>query len=143
MSILDVPHTVYTAIRALLERADYHQAFHRDNDGEVIDMHGIALRAQQDPVRTGTEITIGTLISSRTKRGLIEFVLNSELTRMDLDKAREVVSMLQNAIEAAISDELIYAFLTTKVGLDDAEAGQALLDFRELRQGSRETVHPQ
>jgi hypothetical protein len=51
--------------------------------------------------------------------------------------------MLQAALEAAVSDTLLFAFLTTKVGLAPEQAAAALLDFRELRQGSRETVWPQ
>lgn len=39
-------------------------------------------------------------------------------------------------------DELFVTFLTTKLGITPAEASRALLDFRELRQGSRETVRP-
>jgi hypothetical protein len=68
--------------------------------------------------------------------------MNGELTQMDLDKAREVVSMLQGAIEAAISDEFVYRFLTEKVGLKPEQAGAALVDFREMRQGSRDRVYP-
>lgn len=140
-AILDVPRSVYSAVRALLDAASYQHAFHTDKDGEVIDMHGIALRSKGGPA--GTDITIGTLLSSRTKEGRIELALNGELTQMDLDKAREVRGMLDGAIEAAVSDQLIYAFLTQKVGLSDEKASAALLDFRELRQGSRETVYPQ
>ncbi len=44
-AILDVPRTVYAAVRALLSAADYEHTFHSGADGEVIDMHGIALRA--------------------------------------------------------------------------------------------------
>jgi len=139
-AVLDVPRAVYAAVRALLDAADYGHAFHADKEGEVIDMHGIALRAKAGP--TGTDITVSTLLSSRTKQGRIDFTLNGELTQMDLDKAREVVGMLQGAIEAAISDELVYKFLTEKVGLEPERASAALVDFRELRQGSRDLVHP-
>jgi hypothetical protein len=139
-AILDVPRAVYAAVRALLDAADYGHAFHESKDGEVIDMHGIALRAKDGP--TGTDITVSTLLSSRTKEGRIDFELNGELTQMDLDKAREVVGMLQGAIEAAVSDELIYKFLVSKIGLSDTQASNALIDFRELRQGSRDTVYP-
>ena len=139
-AILDVPRAVYAAVRALLDAASYAHTFHADTDGEVIDMHGIALRSKAGP--TGTDITISTLLSSRTKAGRIDFTLNGELTQMDLDKAREVVGMLQEAIEAAISDELLYRFLTEKIGMAPDRAGVALIDFRELRQGSRQLVHP-
>jgi hypothetical protein len=139
-AILDVPGAVYAAVRALLKAADYHHAFQTDAGAEVIDMHGLALRAK--PGSTGTDITVSTLLSSRTKQGRIDFTMNGELTQMDLDKAREVVAMLQGAIEAAISDELMFKFLTEKVGLDPEKASAALLDFREMRQGSRSTVYP-
>ena len=140
-AILEVPLAVYAAVRALLDRAGYQHAFHPEKDGEVIDMHGIALRSKVGTV--GADITVSTLLSSATKEGRIDFTLNGELTQMDLDKAREVVSMLQGAIEAAISDELMYRFLTQTIGLKPDAAAAALLDFREMRQGSRSTVFPQ
>ena len=104
-------------------------------------MHGIALKSRAGS--TGTDIIISTLLSSRTKEGRIDFSLNGELTQMDLPKAREIVEMLQGAIEAAVSDELVYKFLTQNIGLEPERASAALLDFRELRQGSRSTVYPQ
>lgn len=139
-AVLDVPKAVYAAVRALLDRADYQHAFHQDDGAEVIDMHGIALRSKDGP--TNTDITVSTLLSSRTQQGRIDFTMNGELTQMDLDKAREVVGMLQGAIEAAISDELMYRFLVEKVNLEPAAASAALVDFREMRQGSRDTVYP-
>jgi hypothetical protein len=51
--------------------------------------------------------------------------------------------MLASAIEAAVSDQLIFRFLIQKVGLSEELAAAALLDFRELRQGSRDAVYPQ
>lgn len=90
-----------------------------------------------------TTIEIGTILSHRTKQGVVELTLNGEKTQMDLDKAREVRAMLDGAIEAAVSDGLIFAFLTKKVGMSEHAASAALLDFRELRQGSRSTVFPQ
>jgi len=105
--------------------------------GELVD----AWKATRDG--QATSIEVGTILSRRTKEGIVEFVLNGVTTQMDLDKAREVRDMLSGAIEAAVSDGLIFTFLTTKVGLAEAHAAQALLDFRELRQGSRATVFPQ
>jgi tRNA A-37 threonylcarbamoyl transferase component Bud32 len=139
-SILDVPHAVYAAVRALLDRASYQHAFHGDADGEVIDMHGIALRSKAGPA--STDITVSTLLSSQTKEGRIDFSLNGELTQMDLDKAREIVGMLQQAIEAAMTDQMLYQFLTERIKLKPEAAAAALVDFRELRQGSRDRVYP-
>lgn len=91
-----------------------------------------------------TTIEIGTILSHRTKEGLVELTLNGEKTQMDLPKAREVLGMLSGAIEAAVSDQLMFKFLTSpKIGLSENAAAAALLDFRELRQGSRSTVFPQ
>jgi hypothetical protein len=87
-------------------------------------------------------IEIGTILSHRTKEGMVELILNAEKTQMDLAKAREVHGMLGAAIEAAVSDQLIFRFLTEKVGLSESKATAAMLDFRELRQGSRSTVYP-
>lgn len=95
------------------------------------------------PERKETTLEVGTILSNRTKQGMVELTLNGEKTQMDLDKAREVVGMLHAAIEAAVSDTLIYKFFTEKVGIDGDRAARMLLDFRELRQGSRSTVYPQ
>lgn len=43
-AILDVSPAVYAEIREKLRAAGYQHAFHHDREGEVIDMHGIALR---------------------------------------------------------------------------------------------------
>jgi hypothetical protein len=139
-AVLDVPRTVYAAVRALLAQADYQHAFHANPDGEVIDMHGIALRAAGRA--TGTNVVVGSLLSARSKEGRIELAVDGALTQMDLDKAREVVGMLQQAIEAAITDQMLHAFLTSRVGLSLEAASAALLDFRELRQGTRGVVQP-
>ena len=139
-AVLEVPRAVYAAVRALLDRASYQHAFHADHDGEVIDMHGIALRSKGGSA--DTDITVSTLLSSRDRTGRIDFAMNGELTQMDLDKAREIVGMLQAAIEAAISDEFVFRFLTEKIGLKPEQASVALVDFREMRQGSRDRVHP-
>lgn len=88
-----------------------------------------------------TRIEVGSILSHRTKEGMVELVLNGEKTQMDLAKAREVIGFLQGAVEAAISDQILYQFLTSKVGLSENAATTALIDFRELRQGSRTTVY--
>ena len=89
-----------------------------------------------------TTIEIGTILSHRTKEGMVEIQINSEKAQLDLAKAREVLSNLAGAVEAAVSDTLIYRFLIEKIGLDEATAASALLDFRELRQGTRGVVFP-
>lgn len=44
-AVLEVPPEAYAAVRTLLVEAHYEHTFHRDGGAEVIDMHGIALRA--------------------------------------------------------------------------------------------------
>lgn len=97
--------------------------------------------ARHDETRAD-EIAFSTILSDRTKMGMIEFSLNDAMTQWDLDKAREIHGMLGAAIEAAVSDTLIYRFLTMKIGLDNEQASRALLDFRELRQGAKDSVNP-
>lgn len=87
-------------------------------------------------------VEIATILSHRTKQGMVEFTLNGEKTQWDIAKAKEICEMLHGAIEAAISDTLVYSFLTQRVGMSDEKASMALMDFRELRQGSRGTVFP-
>lgn len=87
-------------------------------------------------------IVIGTILSHRTNEGMVEITINGEKAQLDLTKAREVHRNLGGAIEAAISDQLIFQFLTTRIGIEPAKAASVLLDFRELRQGTRDTVFP-
>ncbi len=47
-AVLDVSREVYAAVRALLDAAGYQHAFLPNKDGEVIDMHGIALRSKAE-----------------------------------------------------------------------------------------------
>lgn len=90
-----------------------------------------------------TRIAVCTILSAATKQGMVEFSINDTKAQMDLDKAREVHRMLGSAIEAAMSDQMLVVFLVEKVGLPLQAAVMALRDFREMRQGSTETVFPQ
>jgi hypothetical protein len=94
-----------------------------------------------------TNIEWASIIAARTKRGAVEMTLKREghepyVLQMDLDSARSVSANLAGAIEAAISDEIFFKLLTERLGLSDQQAAVALLDLRELRQGSRGTVYP-
>lgn len=80
-----------------------------------------------------------SILSARTKEGMVQLRVGDTVVQMTLDKAREITEMLHGVTEAAISDQLMYAFLVKNVGLVDDMAGRALLDFRELRQGTRST----
>lgn len=88
-------------------------------------------------------IEIASILSTRTKQGMVEIHLNGESTQCDITKAREVRDMLQGAIEAAITDTILYQFMKEKVGITEEERlAQILMDFRELRQGSKSVVYP-
>jgi hypothetical protein len=101
------------------------------------------LKRLMKPMDDGnTHLEVSVILSQTTRQGMVELTLNREKTQMELDKAREVHGMLSQAIEAAVSDTLIWQFLTQKIGLDEDKAAHALLDFRELRQGSREISFP-
>jgi hypothetical protein len=93
-------------------------------------------------------LEIASILGAKTKQGLVEITIirdadTREIIRIDLPKAREILAMLSGAIEAAVSDELIFKFLTTRVGVPEMGAAAALLELRDLRQGSRGAVYPQ
>jgi len=88
-------------------------------------------------------IEIATILSNRTKQGMVELVVDNHKIQMNISKAREVFHMLGEAIEAAISDTIIYKFLKDKVKLDEIGAATMLIEFRELRQGSKDAVYKQ
>jgi hypothetical protein len=101
-----------------------------------------AFKTAFGPRPEGTQIEFASILSSRDGEGKVEMMVNTETVQMDLAKAREVRSMLDGAIEAAVSDGLLHRFLIDRVGMSAETAARALLDFRELRQGSRRTVYP-
>jgi hypothetical protein len=104
------------------------------------------------------DIQVVSIYGAKTKQGLVELLItplsgtsglagglkrgDTIKVQMDLPKAREVLGMFSGAIEAAVSDGLLVQFLTTRIGLSEDAAARALLDFREMRQGSRQTVYP-
>jgi hypothetical protein len=88
-------------------------------------------------------LELHSIVSSTTLEGQIKLVIDGKIiSQWDVKKAKEICQMLHEAIEAAISDELIVKFLIKNVGLDVQKAVLALRDFRELRQGSKETIYP-
>lgn len=50
-AVLEVSETAYAEIRTKLAEAGYQHAFHREHDGELIDMDGIALMALSPSAR--------------------------------------------------------------------------------------------
>lgn len=108
-------------------------------------IHGDVAHVFQQIVREKVNLfhlSVRSSVGAATGQGFVEFVVNGQVLHMDLDKSREVIGMLQGAVEAAITDQLVFAFLQEKIGLPRAAAARALLDFREGRQGSRDVVFP-
>lgn len=138
-ALIEISGPAFNEIAQKLLKAGYQHAF--GGNGEI-DMHGIGLGVDKTITAETTTIETLSLLSARTKQGLVQLRVNDAVVQMDLDKAREVRGMLDGAIEAAVSDQLVYEYLTKKLGLDADRAGRALLDFRELRQGSRNVVFP-
>jgi hypothetical protein len=101
-----------------------------------------AFKKAMGPRPEGTRIEVASILSSRDGEGKVEMMVNTETVQLDLAKAREVRGMLDGAIEAAVSDALLHRFLIDRVGMTAETAARALLDFREMRQGSRSTVYP-
>lgn len=97
-------------------------------------------------------IEMSSILSHRTEMGMVEFTITEMnddgfptqqvKTQWDIRKAKEIRDMLSEAIEAAITDTIIFKFMHERVGLDKDKAALTLLDFREIRQGSKEIVRP-
>lgn len=77
------------------------------------------------------------VLTQQSKQARVDVAFNGEHLQLGLDKAREMVSVLVRAIESAATDELMYRFLTERIGLPDDRAALAILEFHELRQPSR------
>ncbi len=88
------------------------------------------------------KVIVASIYGAKTQQGLVEITIGDTKIQVTKDKAREIRGLLDGAIEAAVSDELFVAFLTTRMGIALERIGPALLDFRELRQGSKGTVFP-
>jgi hypothetical protein len=80
---------------------------------------------------------VTSIFGARERRGLVDIQLGDTRVQVSVGKAREMRDMLGEVIEAAITDELLMRFLTERIHLSPDRAGAALLDFRELRQGTR------
>lgn len=81
----------------------------------------------------GTEFHIGTLVSNRTKEGLVEVILGDEKVQMPPAQAREIGAWFIGAAEAAETDAFIVEFMRKTVGVDDAMAVNILVHLREYR----------
>ena len=83
------------------------------------------------------QFSVASIFGARERRGLVEIQLGETRVQVPVGKARELRDMLSEVIEAAISDELLMRFLQERIRLSLDAAGAALLEFREMRQGTR------
>ncbi|HEV8208519.1 MAG TPA: hypothetical protein VGP77_00295 [Vicinamibacterales bacterium] len=85
------------------------------------------------------QFTVHSIFGASERRGLVEIQLGDTRVQVPIGKAREIRDMLTDVIEAAISDELLMRFLQERIRLSLEASGAALLEFREMRQGTRGT----
>lgn len=87
-------------------------------------------------------IEISSILSSRTKEGKVDIHKDGvQVFQFDIAEAKRIHRMLGEAIEAAISDQIIYRFMKEKIGMEDEKATMVLVDFRELRQGTKGVLY--
>ena len=85
------------------------------------------------------QFSVASIFGARERRGLVSIQLGDARVQVPIGKAREMRDMLTDVIEAAISDELLMRFLQERIRLSLEASGAALLEFREMRQGTRGT----
>ena len=93
--------------------------------------------------READEVQVGSGFSHVSRRGHVRFQVGTVEHQLSAQKARQIGLWLLEAAEAAVSDEIVMKLLLDKVGLNVQQLGSVLLDLREIRQGSRETVYEQ
>lgn len=106
----------------------------------IADTVMLAVLEQQAKERDNPSIEIGTIMSHQTKEGRVEMSVGGVAVQLSLSKAREVETFLRGAIEAATTDQIVWAALTD-LGVPERAAGAFLLEMREKRQGSKGTVY--
>lgn len=75
-----------------------------------------------------------------TKRGHVILQIDMVEYKWSVAEARRIAGMLQEAAEAAVSDEIVMTLLRDRFGLDASKLGLVLLDLRQIRQGTRGTL---
>lgn len=91
--------------------------------------------------KDGVSVEIGSILSARTNEGRVEIKIGSQALQLSIPKAREISDILSGAIEAAISDQCVWAALRD-MGVSAEGVGAVLLEMRERRQGSKGVVYP-
>lgn len=83
-----------------------------------------------DPKR---ELAVMPLFDRAEKVGRVGLSLAGRQAQLSTQEALQVVSVLLRATIQADADELLYAFMTLKAGLNGDEALKAISDLRALR----------
>lgn len=80
------------------------------------------------------EFRISSVVDANTDQGMVRVALGDQASALlTLDDARAVAAALQAAIEAAVSDAMIFRWVIEKVGVEREQAASLLQDFREMR----------
>jgi hypothetical protein len=95
---------------------------------------------QGDYPKDGHSVTIGSMFNT-SHEGIVEIIVNTERMQMPIDKAREVYGMLGGAIEAAITDEIVWKALE-EMKVPEHAIGGFIMRLRDSRQGSTGVVYP-
>lgn len=87
-AILDISPAAYAEIREKLERAGYQHAFHKEGEDEVIDMQGIAVRAE-----------VPDLLTPEMRRAAAEYIRGTG-SRMQINaEERHVLELVARDLE--------------------------------------------
>ncbi len=79
-------------------------------------------------------VQIETLLSHRTKGGMVQVIWGREKSQLDPATARQLGTQLLGAAEAAETDEGMWRFAKNHLELEDQEAAQLISSFRAFRQ---------
>lgn len=79
-AVLEVSHPVYSEIKESLEKAGYSDQFHKDRDGVVIGMHGIALKDRGEVITSNADcahlqVLLAQAITARLKEQIIDEII--------------------------------------------------------------------
>ncbi len=88
-------------------------------------------------------VIVTSLYGAKSQQPGVNLQIGEVRLQMDVKSAQKVALDILSATEAAISDAAVMQLLIEKVGLDPTRASAVLLDLREIRQGSRDTVFHQ
>jgi hypothetical protein len=90
-----------------------------------------------EPEPPELEVLVTSLLSHRTRQGIVSLKVGEFETQMPPAKARQIAGFLFEAAEAADSDALFWAWSTGTLGFDEEVAIQGLRSFRALRDAKR------